>query len=63
MRSIAERLFDEDERTYAIWVGIGIIGAALSGPILLNQPLRPIQLLFLVLLVVSIIGWKITSAK
>jgi quaternary ammonium compound-resistance protein SugE len=46
---------------YAIWVGIGIVGAALSGPVLFNQPLRPLQTLFLALLVVAIIGLKLTA--
>ena len=47
---------------YAIWVSIGVLGAAISGPILFGQPLRPIQWLFLGLLVVSIIGLKATGS-
>lgn len=46
---------------YAVWVSIGILGAAISQPLILNQPLRPIQVVFLVLLVVSIVGLKMTS--
>jgi quaternary ammonium compound-resistance protein SugE len=47
---------------YAVWVSIGIIGAVISGPLFYNQPLRPIQLLFLGLLVISILGLKLTSS-
>lgn len=47
---------------YAIWVGIGILGAAISGPVLFHQPLRPIQLVFLGLLLIAIAGLKITSS-
>ena len=46
---------------YAIWVGIGIFGTAISGPMLFDQPLRPIQLLFLGLLLVAIIGLRATD--
>ena len=47
---------------YAIWVSIGIIGAVIAGPLFYNQPLRPIQLVFLGLLVISILGLKLTSS-
>lgn len=47
---------------YAIWVSIGVLGAFLAGPLLFNQPLRLIQILFVVLLVVSIVGLKVTSS-
>jgi quaternary ammonium compound-resistance protein SugE len=47
---------------YAIWVSIGILGAAISGPLLFNQTMRPAQIAFLVLLVVSLVGFKITSS-
>lgn len=47
---------------YAIWVSIGAMGTFLAGPLLFNQPLRPIQILFVVLLVVSKVGLKITSS-
>lgn len=47
---------------YAIWVSIGVLGAFLAGPLLFNQPLRLIQILFVALLVVSIVGLKVTSS-
>ena len=48
---------------YAVWVSIGILGAAISQPILFGQPLRPVQLGFLALLLVSVIGLKLTSSE
>jgi len=46
---------------YAIWVGIGALGAAICGMILFNEPASPARLLFLGLLLISIIGLKITA--
>lgn len=47
---------------YAIWVSIGVFGAAIAGPVLFNQPLRLVQIAFLGLLIVSIIGLKVSSS-
>ncbi len=46
---------------YGVWVGIGALGAALLGIILFKEPATPSRLFFLGLLLVSIIGLKITS--
>jgi quaternary ammonium compound-resistance protein SugE len=46
---------------YAVWVGIGATGAAVLGVALLGESASPARLLFLGLLVVSIIGLKLTS--
>jgi quaternary ammonium compound-resistance protein SugE len=46
---------------YAVWVSIGIVGAATSQPLIFHQPLRLIQVLFLGLLILSVLGLKITS--
>ena len=46
---------------YAIWVSIGVLGAAIAQPVLFGEPLRPAQIVFLVLLLVSVIGLKVTS--
>lgn len=46
---------------YAIWVGIGATGAAILGIFLFKEPATPARLLFLALLVVSIIGLKVTA--
>jgi len=48
---------------YAVWVGIGAMGAALLGIFLLREPVTIPRVLFLVLLLVSIVGLKVTSAK
>jgi quaternary ammonium compound-resistance protein SugE len=47
---------------YAVWVSIGIIGAALAQPILFKQSLSLPQLGFLAMLLVAIVGLKMTSS-
>jgi len=46
---------------YAVWVGIGAAGAALGGVILFQEAFTPVRAAFLTLLVVSIIGLKLTA--
>ena len=46
---------------YAVWVGIGATGAALLGIFLFKEPATPARIFFLSLLVISIIGLKITA--
>lgn len=46
---------------YAIWVGIGTVGASLLGIILFQESANPLRLLFLGLLIVSIVGLKLTN--
>ena len=46
---------------YAVWVGIGALGAAILGVILFKEPLTPARMFFLALLLVSIVGLKATS--
>ena len=46
---------------YGVWVGIGALGAAILGIILFQEPVTAWRLFFLVLLLVSIIGLKMTS--
>lgn len=46
---------------YAVWVGIGALGAAVMGAILFQEPLTPARVLCLILLTASIIGLKLTS--
>ncbi|HEV7768034.1 MAG TPA: quaternary ammonium compound efflux SMR transporter SugE [Thermoanaerobaculia bacterium] len=46
---------------YAIWVGIGALGAAILGIALFDEPITAARMGFLVLLLVSIVGLKITS--
>lgn len=46
---------------YAVWVGIGALGAAILGVVLFGEPLTGARLFFLGLLFVAIIGLKATS--
>lgn len=46
---------------YAVWVGIGSFGAAMLGMALLGEPATAGRLFFLMLLMVAIIGLKVTS--
>lgn len=47
---------------YAVWVGIGSIGAVILGVAFLDEPLSLWRVFFLLLLVVSIVGLKMTAA-
>ncbi len=47
---------------YAVWVGIGTVGAALGGVVLFDEAMPPLRLLFLALLVAAIVGLKLTSS-
>ncbi|KYG70233.1 hypothetical protein AZI85_13880 [Bdellovibrio bacteriovorus] len=46
---------------YGVWVGIGALGAAILGIVLFKEAVTPARIFFLVLLLVSIIGLKMTS--
>jgi quaternary ammonium compound-resistance protein SugE len=46
---------------YAIWVGIGVVGAAVGGVVLFDEAMPPRRVAFLVLLIASIIGLKTTA--
>jgi len=46
---------------YAVWVGIGALGAAILGIVLFNEPVSPMRILFLTLLLVSILCLKFTT--
>lgn len=48
---------------YAVWVGIGALGAAIGGAFLFGEGLTFRRLAFVVLLIVSIVGLKLTSAS
>jgi quaternary ammonium compound-resistance protein SugE len=47
---------------YAIWVGIGALGAAVGGVILFGEAMTAARALFLGLLLVSVVGLKLTSS-
>lgn len=46
---------------YAVWVGIGAVGAAVLGIILFGESRNPARIFFLVLLVISLIGLRLTT--
>lgn len=46
---------------YGVWVGIGALGAAILGIFLFQESANPIRLFFLGLLLISIVGLKLSS--
>lgn len=46
---------------YGVWVGIGALGAAIMGIYLFNESASILRLFFLGLLLISIIGLKLTA--
>jgi len=46
---------------YPIWTGIGAIGTVVVGIVFLKDQLSPLAYLFLILVVIGIIGLKMTS--
>ncbi len=46
---------------YAVWVGIGAVGAAIAGIMLFQEPATPQRLLFLGLLVIALVGLRLTG--
>ncbi|TBR38845.1 MULTISPECIES: quaternary ammonium compound efflux SMR transporter SugE [Dyella] len=47
---------------YAIWTGIGALGAVILGIALFGDPATPLRLLCVAFILVGIIGLKLTSA-
>ena len=48
---------------YAIWTGIGALGAVIVGVILFKGPVTLVRLLFVAMLLTGIIGLKLTSGQ
>ncbi len=46
---------------YGVWVGIGACGTALLGILLFQEPVTIARIFFLALLIVSIVGLKLTA--
>ncbi|SPW34905.1 Quaternary ammonium compound-resistance protein sugE [Edwardsiella tarda] len=46
---------------YAVWTGIGAVGAAIMGIILLDEPASLLRLLSLALIIAGIVGLKLSS--
>ena len=47
--------------SYAIWTGIGALGAVIVGVLLFKESVSPLRLIFVALLLIGIIGLKATS--
>lgn len=48
---------------YAVWVGIGAAGTAVLGMVLFKEPVAVARVVFLMLLIVSIVGLKVTAGS
>ena len=48
---------------YAVWVGVGAVGTAILGMVLLGEPANPGRLVSLGLIVLGIIGLKLASPQ
>ncbi len=46
---------------YAIWTGIGVVGAVLLGIVLLKEPVSLFRMIFLGFILVGILGLKLTA--
>ncbi|MFD8416829.1 DMT family transporter [Streptomyces sp. NPDC059650] len=46
---------------YGVWVGIGAAGAAVLGMVVLGEPVTASRVFFIVLLLVAVVGLKVTS--
>ena len=47
---------------YAVWTGIGSIGAVLLGILLFQEAVSPSRLFFLLLILIGILGLKLTAS-
>lgn len=47
---------------YGVWVGIGAIGAAVGGVVLFGESLAPARAGFLVLMLIALVGLKLTAS-
>ncbi|MBK9162966.1 MAG: quaternary ammonium compound efflux SMR transporter SugE [Acidobacteria bacterium] len=46
---------------YAVWTGIGTVGAAILGMVLFNEPRDAVRIVCIMLIIAGIAGLKITS--
>jgi quaternary ammonium compound-resistance protein SugE len=46
---------------YAVWVGIGVVGSAIGGMVLMGEPATAIRIALLAVLAGSIVGLKLTA--
>jgi quaternary ammonium compound-resistance protein SugE len=47
---------------YAVWTGIGAVGTFILGLLILNEPVRLSRVIFIGLIVVGVVGLKVTAA-
>ncbi|MHA2937218.1 DMT family transporter [Vibrio sp. RC27] len=47
---------------YTVWVGIGMVGAVIFGTVFLKEPLSTLKMISLLLIIIGILGLKISSA-
>ncbi len=47
--------------SYAVWTGIGAVGATVLGIFLFQESSSPVRLLFIALIVAGVIGLKLTA--
>jgi quaternary ammonium compound-resistance protein SugE len=48
---------------YAVWTGIGAMGAVVIGMLFLNEPVTVPRMIFLLFILVGLIGLKLTSGQ
>lgn len=48
---------------YAVWVGIGAVGAVILGISFSNEPATPARLFFLALLIIAVAGLRLTHTE
>jgi quaternary ammonium compound-resistance protein SugE len=46
---------------YAVWTGIGTVGATILGIVLFDEPRDPVKIACILLIVAGIVGLKVTS--
>lgn len=46
---------------YAVWVGVGAVGTAVLGAVLMEEPVNTLSVISLVLIVAGIVGLKLAS--
>ena len=46
---------------YGIWVGIGVVGAAIAGMVLFKEPVTAMRVVSLMLVIACIVGLKLSS--
>ena len=46
---------------YAVWVGIGVVGVAAMGFLLLDEAVSPVRLSFLAMITIGVVGLRLTE--